>query len=69
MDKNLLEEVMVFKKNQENFMNILPYFNKKIKHLSYKLKYPESETDLISLNIASFYKCNLYWGIYLIFSN
>lgn len=47
MDKNLLKEVMVFRKDQENFMNILPYFNKKIKYLSYKLKYSEAETDLI----------------------
>lgn len=45
--KLLLSEVKTFRNNQENFMNILYYFNSKIKYLSYKLRYPEAETDLI----------------------
>ncbi len=43
----LIDELRTFQKNQENFMEILVYFNSKIKYLSYKLKYPEAETDLI----------------------
>ncbi len=43
----LIDELGTFQKNQENFMEILVYFNSKIKYLSYKLKYPEAETDLI----------------------
>lgn len=43
----LIDELRTFQNNQENFMEILVYFNSKIKYLSYKLKYPEAETDLI----------------------
>lgn len=47
MGTNLLEEIIIFQDNEENFMNIFSYFNSKIKYLAYKLKYPEAETDLI----------------------
>ncbi|MCI1578048.1 MAG: RNA polymerase subunit sigma-24 [Clostridium beijerinckii] len=47
MDIDLLEKLIIFQENKNNFMEILSYFNSKIKYLIYKLKYPEAETDLI----------------------
>jgi len=47
MQTKLLKEIIIFQDNQRNFIDILAYFNSKIKYLSYKLKYPEAETDLI----------------------
>ncbi|BCZ49294.1 DNA-directed RNA polymerase sigma-70 factor [Clostridium gelidum] len=47
MPTNLLQQITIFQNNQENFIDILAYFKSKIKYLSYKLKYPEAETDLI----------------------
>lgn len=47
MDKNLLQKIIRFQRNQDNFMEILSHFNLKIKYLSHMLKYPEAETDLI----------------------
>lgn len=47
MDKNLLQKIIRFRRNQDNFMDVLSHFNLKIKYLSYRLKYPEAETDLI----------------------
>ncbi|OOM82621.1 bacteriocin UviA [Clostridium puniceum] len=47
METKLLQEIIIFQDNQKNFIDILAYFNSKIKYLSYKLKYPEAETDLI----------------------
>lgn len=47
MGTNLLEEIIIFQDNEENFMNIFSYFNSKIKYLAYKLRYPEAETELI----------------------
>lgn len=43
----LLYELELFHNSEENFSDILIYFSSKIKYLSYKLKYPEAETDLI----------------------
>jgi len=43
----LLYEIKTFHTSQKNFNDILIYFSSKIKYLSYKLKYPEAETDLI----------------------
>lgn len=43
----LLSEIETFHKNNEIFSDILTYFSSKIKYLSYKLNYPEAETDLI----------------------
>lgn len=43
----LISKIETFHKNQEIFSDILTYFNSKIKYLSYKLNYPEAETDLI----------------------
>ena len=47
MNNSLLKEILIFQDNQENFNDIWVYFNSKIKYLSYKLRYPEAETDLI----------------------
>ncbi|WP_238916622.1 sigma-70 family RNA polymerase sigma factor [Clostridium sp. YIM B02555] len=47
MSVNLLFKIKNFNNNSENFICILAHFNSKIKYLSYKLKYPEAETDLI----------------------
>lgn len=47
MPTNLLQQITIFQDNQGNFIDILAYFNSKIKYLGYKLKYPEAETDLI----------------------
>lgn len=47
MNTNLLNQITIFQDNSEKFTDILAYFNSKIKYLSYKLKYPEAETDLI----------------------
>ncbi|EHJ00477.1 RNA polymerase sigma factor, sigma-70 family [Clostridium sp. DL-VIII] len=43
----LLSNIKTFHNNQEVFGDILTHFTSKIKYLSYKLKYPEAETDLI----------------------
>lgn len=43
----LISKIETFHKNQECFSDVLTYFNSKIKYLSYKLKYPEAETDLV----------------------
>lgn len=43
----LISKIETFHKNQECFSDVLISFNSKIKYLSYKLKYPEAETDLV----------------------
>ncbi|WP_252244680.1 MULTISPECIES: hypothetical protein [unclassified Clostridium] len=47
MPKSLMEQIKLFQEKSDNFMDILDFFNCKIKYLSYKLKYPEAYTDLI----------------------
>lgn len=47
MPTELKNNIIMFKDTNEKFMDILSCFNVKIKFLSYKLKYPEAETDLI----------------------
>ena len=47
MPTELLKKIKLFKEQSNNFMDILSYFDSKIKYLSYKLKYPEASTDLI----------------------
>lgn len=47
MPTDLLEEITLFQDKSNNFIDILSFFNSKIKYLSYKLKYPEASTDLI----------------------
>lgn len=47
MGTSLLQDIIRFQIYHDNFMEILPCFNSKIKYLSYKLKYPEAETDLL----------------------
>lgn len=47
MPTELLQKSTIFQDDKQNFMEILDSFNFKIKYLSYKLKYPEAETDLI----------------------
>ncbi|BCZ45862.1 DNA-directed RNA polymerase sigma-70 factor [Clostridium gelidum] len=42
----LLSNITTFHNNQEVFGDILTHFSSKIKYLTYKLKYPEAETDL-----------------------
>lgn len=46
MDIDLLEKLIIFQKNKNNFMEILSYFNSKIKYLIYKLKYPKLKQTL-----------------------
>ncbi|NRT92057.1 RNA polymerase sigma factor [Clostridium beijerinckii] len=60
MDIDLLEKLIIFQKNKNNFMEILSYFNPKIKYLSYKLKYSEAETDLIIFLYELIAKIKLY---------
>ncbi|NRT79931.1 RNA polymerase sigma factor [Clostridium beijerinckii] len=60
MDIDLLEKLIIFQKNKNNFMEILSYFNPKIKYLSYKLKYSEAEIDLIIFLYELIAKINLY---------
>lgn len=43
----LLENILYFQKNLNNFINILYFFESKIKFLDRKLNYPEAKTDLI----------------------
>lgn len=47
MGTSLLQDIIRFQIYHDNFMEILLCFNSKIKYLSYKLKYPEAETDLL----------------------
>lgn len=47
MPKTLKQQAKLFQERPHNFMDILDFFNYKIKYLSYKLKYPEAYTDLI----------------------
>lgn len=47
MPKTLKQQAKLFQEKPHNFMDILDFFNYKIKYLSYKLKYPEAYTDLI----------------------
>ena len=46
MCKLLIEQIELFQKNSDEFMDVLDQFNSKIKYLTYKLNYPEASTDL-----------------------
>lgn len=46
MCKLLIQQIELFQKNSDGFMDIVEPFTSKIKYLTYKLNYPEASTDL-----------------------
>lgn len=47
LNLTLLDLLTLFKYDSEKFIDIINYFNSKLNHCSYKLKYPEAYTDLL----------------------
>lgn len=59
MTIDLLNMIILFRKDSKYFTNIVSLFDSKLHYLNYKLNYPEAYTDLLIYLYELLYKINL----------